>query len=54
LPLEALELNVTFPPSQNVVDALAVIVGVVGIGFTVTAIVLEVADVQPFKFTFVE
>jgi hypothetical protein len=50
--LDALELNVRLPPSQNVVDALAVIVGVVGIGFTVTAIGLEVADEQPFKVTF--
>lgn len=33
-----LEVNVTEPPSQNVVGPLAVMVGVFGFGFTVTTV----------------
>jgi len=36
------EVNVTEPPAQKVVVPLAVIVGVAGIGFTVTVVGVEV------------
>ena len=50
LPVTELEVKVTLLPEQNVVGPLAVIVGVEGVGFTVTTCD-AVADVQPFEFT---
>ena len=47
LPVAELEVKTTFPPVQKVVAPPAVIVGVTGNGFTVTAVALEVAE-QPF------
>jgi hypothetical protein len=47
LPLAADEVSVTLPPAQNVVGPLALIVGVGGLGFTVTAIGAELAELQP-------
>jgi hypothetical protein len=38
LPLAALDVSVTLPPAQNVVDDPALTVGVVGIAFTVTVV----------------
>ena len=48
------EVSVTDPPAQNVVDPLAVIVGVAGIGFTVTGIVFETPDEHPAAVTTAE
>jgi hypothetical protein len=45
-PVEAEEVNTTDPPAQNVVGPPAVIVGAVGIGFTVTLITLEALEEQ--------
>ena len=42
------EVSVTDPPEQKVVTPLAVIVGVVGIGFTVTVVGIEPAVHVPF------
>ena len=50
-PLADEEVNTTFPPAQNVVEPPAVIVGVAGIGFTVTFVPADVADVQPAVVT---
>ena len=52
-PLVALEVNVTLPPWQKVVAPLAVMVGVVGIGFTVTFTLADVAE-QPAESTVTE
>ena len=41
--MPALDVNVTLPPVQNVVDPPAVIVGVAGVGFTVTAVAVDEA-----------
>ena len=41
------DVNVTDPPSQNVVALLAVIVGVAGIGFTVTSVAAEIPEAHP-------
>ena len=38
------EVNTTEPPEQNVVAPPAVTTGVVGIGFTVTIVAVEVSD----------
>ena len=46
------EVNVTEPPSQNVVAPSAVMNGVAGIGFTVTLTLFETADVQGPSTTF--
>jgi hypothetical protein len=40
------DVSVTDPPEQNVVGPPAVMEGVAGIGFTVTAMGADVADVQ--------
>ena len=48
-PVALEEVKVTDPPEQNVVGPLAVIVGVVGTGFTVTAVVDEVELHVPFE-----
>ena len=50
-PLAVDEVNTTDPPAQNVVEPPAVIVGVAGIGLTVTVVPAEVADVQPADVT---
>ena len=42
------EVKVTEPPEQNVVTPLAVIVGVVGTGLTVTTVGIELAVHVPF------
>jgi hypothetical protein len=47
LPVALLEVNVTFPPSQNVVGPSGVIVGVAGMEFTVTVVAVEGALAQP-------
>jgi hypothetical protein len=47
LPEAALEVSVTLPPEQMVVDPLGVMVGVGGMGFTVTTTGVETAEVQP-------
>lgn len=48
------EVRITEPPSQKVVKLPAVTTGVVGIGFTVTLIVFETAEVQGPSITFTE
>ena len=54
-PVEAEEVNTTEPPAeQNVTGPLAVIVGTAGIGFTVTLIVFETAEVHGPSITFTE
>jgi hypothetical protein len=45
------ELNVTLPALQNVVALPAVIVGAVGIGFTVTIIAFDADDKHPLLVT---
>ena len=52
-PDEAEEVNTTLPPEQKVVGPLALIVGVAGVGFTVTVTGVEVA-VQVPLFTVTE
>ena len=49
LPLAALDVSVTLPPAQNVVGPEAVIVGVAGVGSTVTFLVAFAG--QPFAVT---
>jgi len=49
LPVAALEVSVTDPPLQNVVGPPGVIVGVGGIGLTVTVVVAEGAEEQLFS-----
>ena len=51
LPVPLLDDSVTVPPWQNVVAEPAVIVGVAGVGLTVTLIVFEAVLVQPFEVT---
>ena len=41
------EVSKTFPPAQNVVAPPALIVGVAGDGFTVTAVARDAALAQP-------
>jgi hypothetical protein len=47
LPEAELEVSVTDPPAQKVVEPPAETVGVVGVGLTVTATAFETAEVQP-------
>ena len=47
-PLAELEVNVTLSPAQNVVGPDAVMVGVAGVGVTVTVVAADGALVQPF------
>ena len=54
LPEAAEEVRTTFPPSQKVNGPLAEIVGTAGVGFTVTAILLEAGEEQPFVVTTTE
>ena len=48
------EVNTTEPPAQNVVELPAVIVGVAGVGLTVTAIVFDVGEEQAPLFSTTE
>ena len=52
LPVASEEVNVTEPPSQNVVGPPAVTTSVVGVGFTVTVIGTDVAE-HPFPSVYV-
>ncbi len=45
------EVSVTLPPAQNVVGPDAEIVGVAGIGLTVTTFAADGDDVQPLAVT---
>ena len=47
LPVPAEDVNVTEPPVQKEVGPPAVMVGVAGVGFTVTVVAAEVAE-HPF------
>jgi hypothetical protein len=47
LPVALLEVRVTLPPVQNVVGPPGVIVGVAGVGFTVTLVEEDGALAQP-------
>ena len=49
LPVGLEEVNTTEPPAQNVVDPLAVIVGIVGKGLTITTVGAELAVQFPFE-----
>ena len=49
-PVAELEVNVTEPPEQKVVGPPAEIVGVVGVGLTVTVVAAEVEE-QPAEPT---
>ena len=51
LPARLLEVNVTLSPSQKVVGPFAEIVGETGIGFTVTTVGKETAEVHPSSTT---
>ena len=53
MPLALLEVSVTLPPLQNVVAPPAAIVGVAGVGVTVTAVGLEATLLQPPLVTIV-
>jgi len=53
LPLGALEIRVTPPPTQNVIEPTLEIEGVAGVALTVT-LVVPVAEVQPLSVTFTE
>ena len=46
-PLAEDEVKVTLPPEQKVVGPPAVIVGVAGVGFTVTTVPAEVVEHVP-------
>jgi xanthosine utilization system XapX-like protein len=46
-----LDVRVTLPPVQNVVGPLGVIVGVAGIGLTVTVVIAEAALEHPLVVT---
>ena len=51
MPLALFDVKVTLPPVQNVVGPPGVIVGVAGIGLTVTEVAAEAALLQPFAVT---
>jgi hypothetical protein len=51
LPVALLEVSVTLPPAQKVVGPPALIVGVGGIGLTVTVVIAEEALLQPLVVT---
>jgi hypothetical protein len=53
LPLALLDVNVTLPPSQNVVGPPGVMVGVAGVGLMVTVVAVEGALGQPLAVTVV-
>jgi len=48
------EVRITEPPSQNVVGPLAEMVGVTGVGLTVTLSAVEFPEEQPFSMTSTE
>ena len=48
------DVNITESPAQNVKGPLAEIVGVAGIGFTVTVSAMELPEVQPLAITSTE
>jgi hypothetical protein len=50
-PLGELDVNITFPPEQNVGELNAVTVGAIGVGFTVTIIPFDGIDSHPFIVT---
>jgi hypothetical protein len=50
-PLALLEVSVTLPPVQNVVGPPALIVGVAGVGLTVTVVDADAALGQPLVVT---
>jgi len=45
------DVKITDPPEQNVVGPLAEMVGVAGVGFTVTVSAIEFPEEQPFSMT---
>ena len=51
LPLAALDVRVTLPPLQKVVGPPGVMVGVGGMGFTVTTVGVETVEVHPATTT---
>src|ERR1051325_6984418 len=51
LPVALLEVRVTEPPAQNVVGPPGVMVGVAGVGFTVTVVAADGALEQPRDVT---
>jgi hypothetical protein len=51
LPVALLDVSVTLPPVQNVVGPPGVIVGVGGVGLTVTLVAAEAALEQPLFVT---
>ena len=51
LPVPLLDVSRTLPPVQNVVGPPGVMVGVAGIGLTVTVVAAEAALVQPLAVT---
>jgi hypothetical protein len=51
LPVALDDVSVTLPPAQNVVALPGVIVGVAGIGFTVTLVAADAALAQPLVVT---
>ena len=51
LPVAEEEVKVTLPPVQNVVAPPAEILGVVGLGFTVTVVPAEAGLEQPLVVT---
>ena len=53
-PVAADEVSTTEPPMQNVVEPLAEIVGVAGVGFTVTVSLAEAFELQPPLVTVTE
>ena len=46
LPVAELEVNVTEPPEQNVVEPLTVMVGMLGVEPTETVVTLLIVEVQ--------
>ena len=51
MPVALLDVSVTLPPAQKVIGPAGVMVGVPGIGLTVTAIAFDAELVQPFDVT---
>lgn len=51
LPVAAEEVKVTLPPAQKLVGPPGVIVGVAGVGFTVTVVPADAAELQPALVT---
>ena len=47
LPVVEDDVSTTEPPSQNVIEPENVTEGVVGVGFTVTAMVFDASELQP-------